>query len=245
MTLSVGIAEDEPLARARLYRFLSKLESVESIHIAEDGEQALELIKQYQLDLFILDINMPKMTGLEVASHIEKSDLRPPAIIFATAYDEFALDAFKVNAMAYLMKPVQEDELHNAVARAGQLNRIQANEANSIDQGSLLLKKTSTIESLKLSEIVYFRATDKLVLAGMVSGDESVIGLSLKHLEEKLMPAFVRVHRHTLVNTNFLKSLEKDDDGGIRLSLECSEKSFQVSRRQIKTLKEVFLQKNI
>ena len=143
------IAEDEPLARARLQRFLSKVEDIKDVFVAEDGEQAIELIVQHQPELLVLDIHMPLKDGLTVVKEIYNSQLRPPAIIFTTAYDEFALEAFKVNAIAYLMKPISEQELFEAVRRAGQLNRLQANEVSSVDQQSLLLKSSTSIAPLE------------------------------------------------------------------------------------------------
>ena len=235
------IAEDEPLARARLQRFLSKVEDIKDVFVAEDGEQAIELIVQHQPELLVLDIHMPLKDGLTVVKEIYNSQLRSPAIIFTTAYDEFALEAFKVNAIAYLMKPISEQELIEAVRRAGQLNRLQANEVSSVDQQSLLLKSSASIESLKVSDIAYFRAMDKLVLAGLVSGEEKVVSLSLKELEEKLTPVFFKVHRHTLVNSHFLQRVEKDlSHTGHAVYLKKIDKAFPVSRRQVSTLKKYF-----
>jgi len=246
MPFNVVIAEDEPLASARLQRFLSNMDEVAEVHVATDGEQALELMEQFQPELMVLDINMPKLTGLEVAAEIKKSSLRPPAIIFITAYDEFALEAFKVNAMAYLLKPIQESELRESVERAGQINRVQANEVTSIDQQSIMLKRSSTIESLKITDIVYFRASEKLVVAGLVDGNESIISLSLKQLEEKLSPAFIRIHRHTLVNIHFLQSIQKSDDhAAYEVSLEHSKQRFPVSRRQVAMIKKIFTERHL
>ena len=246
MAINVVIAEDEPLSNARLQRFLSNIDEIHHVYSATDGEQALSLINQHQPELLVLDINMPKMTGLEVAMHVSNSSLRSPAIIFTTAYDEFALNAFKVNALAYLMKPIQESELQEAVKRAGQFNRVHVAEINSVDQQSLMLKRSSTIESLKLSEIIYFRATDRLVMAGLASKEENVVSFTLKQLEEKLTPAFFRIHRHTLVNVHFLQSIEKDSDQGKHVVvLRKTEKKFPVSRRQLSTLREIFTKHNI
>ena len=238
---NVVIAEDEPLARVRLQRFLSKIEDIKEIFVAEDGQQAIELVTQHQPELLVLDIHMPSKDGLVVAKEAQKSQLRPPAVIFTTAYDEFALEAFKVNAIAYLMKPIQEQELIEAVQRAGQLNRLQANEAGSVDQHSLMLKRSASIESLKVNDIAYFRAEDKLVFAGMVSGQENIVDLSLKELEEKLTPAFFRVHRHTLINSRYLQRINKDTSSvGYSVYLNQIDKSFPVSRRQVSALKKYF-----
>lgn len=237
------IAEDEPLARTRLQRFLSKVKSIEKVLIATDGQEAISLITTHKPDLVILDINMPLKSGIEVAQEVQDSKLRPPAIIFTTAYEEFALSAFKVNAEAYLMKPIQESELLGAIQRVGELNRVQANEASSVSQISLMLKDSAKIESMKVSDIAYFRATDKLVLAGLLTGEESIVNLSLKQLEEKLAPIFFRIHRHTLINTHFMQSVEKDvGQIGYVVFLNKVDKTFPVSRRQVAALKKYFEQ---
>ena len=235
------LAEDEPLARVRLQRFLSKVQDIKDIFLAEDGGQAIDLINQHQPELLVLDIHMPLKDGLTVVKEVYNSQLRPPAIIFTTAYDEFALEAFKVNAIAYLMKPVNEQELLEAVRRAGQLNRLQANEVSSVDQQSLMLKKITSIESLKVSDIAYFRATEKLVYAGLVSGAEKVVSLSLKELEEKLTPVFFKVYLHTLINSHFLLRMEKNlSHNRYSVHLKKIDKVFPVSRRQVSTLKKYF-----
>ena len=239
--ITVVIAEDEPLASARLQRFLSKCESIDKLLVATNGFEAIALIKEHQPELLVLDINMPGQDGLSVAKEALDTQKRPPAIIFTTAYDEYALDAFDVNAVAYLMKPIQEEQLSQAVLRAGQLNRMQAKDVSAIDQKSLVLKRSASIESLKVSDISYFRAADKLVLAGMRDGTETVVSLALKELEEKLAPTFFRIHRHTLVNSQYLHRIDKGSEGS-PYSVHLSEvnKDFAVSRRQVTTLKKHF-----
>ncbi|MGH1428912.1 MAG: LytR/AlgR family response regulator transcription factor [Arenicella sp.] len=239
--LNVVIADDEPLARVRLQRFLSKLSEVNEIFIGSDGKEALDLIDQHQPDLVVLDINMPGKTGIEVVQSIQKSQLRPPAIIFTTAYDEFAIEAFKVNAAAYLMKPIEEKQLFDAIGRAGQLNRVQANDLGSADQQSIMLKRSATIESLKVSDIAYFQANEKMVMAGLVSGVETIVNFSLKQLDDKLNPVFLRIHRHTLINTHFLKKIEKNAESGAYIAvLDKIDKPFEVSRRQVSVIKKHF-----
>ena len=235
------IAEDEPLARARLQRFLSQNELINDMFVAEDGAEAIKLIQLHEPELLILDINMPAKDGLSVAKEILNIHKRPPAIIFTTAYDEYALEAFDVNAVAYLMKPIQSEQLNQAVVRAGQLNRLQASDVSSIDQKSLILKRSASIESLKVSDIAYFRAADKLVLAGMRDGNESIVNLSLKELEEKLTPTFFRIHRHALVNSRYLNRIDKGFEGSTySVHLPEVNKNFIVSRRQVATLKKHF-----
>lgn len=240
---TVVIAEDEPLAGARLQRFLCAIDDVAAVYVAKNGMEAMTLVQEYQPELLILDINMPAKSGLTVAKELQNSQLRSPAIIFTTAYDEHALEAFAVNAVAYLMKPIQEQELKQAVVRAGQLNLLQVNEVSSVEQKSLMLKRSASIESLKVSDIAYFRAADKLVLAGLLDCSETIIDQSLKDLEEKLAPAFFRVHRHTLINLQYVHRINRNSQGsGCSVYLSTVDKSFDVSRRQVSMLRKKFLE---
>lgn len=238
--LKTVIAEDEPLARARLQRLISSQTNIELVASAENGDQALELIHQYQPDLVILDINMPVKTGLEVAQEIQESLVRPPAIIFTTAYDQYALDAFKVNASGYLMKPILEDDLFLAIEVASKLSRLQVNNLEGLSTDAVInIKRSATIESVPVGKISHFKAQEKMVVAYMESGSESVVNFTLKQLESKLAPAFNRIHRHTLINTQFIEKLFRDDDGHYFVALKGYEAPFSVSRRQVSTLKKM------
>jgi two-component system response regulator AlgR len=240
--LQVVIADDEPLARARLQRLLAKNPDIDVVAIAEDGSQASQLIEQYQPELVVLDINMPIKTGLEVASDIQQSMLRPPAIIFTTAYDEFAIDAFKVDASSYLLKPIYEKDLMDAIEKAGRLNKVQVQDAAELSNNpsNLLLKRSATIELVPVAEIIFFQAREKFVIAGLKDGEEIIVDYALKELEQKMQLAFCRIHRHTLVNTSHLKKMERDEAGHYFLELKGVNGSFDVSRRQVSILKKHF-----
>lgn len=133
--LKVLIADDELPARNRMKRLLKKIDSVEVLHVAENGLDALEHIQNLKPDLVFLDINMPGMNGLEVAENIEMD--RMPAVIFATAYSEHAIKAFELNAMDYLLKPFNEDRLRSAI------DKVSAN------RDSAALNKEALAEILK------------------------------------------------------------------------------------------------
>jgi len=216
--INIVIADDEPLARSRLNRLLSDTTKFNLVASASDGQQALDFISQYQPDLVILDINMPIKSGLNVAEKINSSMTRPPAVIFTTAYDEYAIEAFKVNAQAYLMKPISEEKLLSAIENASCFNRLQINNMEGLSP----------------------EAQDKIVVACSSSGSESVVGYTLKELEEKLAPAFVRTHRNTLINSQFIEKISKDSDGHYGVNLKEQSDVFPVSRRQVSTLKKVF-----
>lgn len=241
-SLRTIIADDEPLARARLERLLAKNNAIEIIAIAENGLQAIELISLHQPDLVILDINMPVKTGLDVARDIQQSMLRHPAIIFTTAYDEFALDAFKVNATAYLMKPIHEQELMEAIEKTRQLNKVQVQDVAELSNNpsNLLLKRSAAIELVPVKEIIFFQAKEKYVVAGLKQGEEIIVDYALKDLEHKLQLVFCRIHRHTLVNMSYLQKMERHQTGHYLLTLREVDSPFDVSRRQVSALKENF-----
>ena len=122
--IKILIADDEPLARARIKRLLATDELCTVIGEASNGEQVIELCKQLQPDLVMLDINMPKQSGLEVAAELKQFSI-PPAVMFLTAHPEYALTAFELAVDGYLVKPVSEQALTKAIAQLSKLNRTQ------------------------------------------------------------------------------------------------------------------------
>jgi len=238
--INIVIADDEPLALTRIKRLLSTSPKFNVVADASNGQQALDFIKKHQPDLVILDINMPVKSGLEVAESLNSSMTRSPAIIFTTAYDEYALEAFKVNAEAYLMKPISEQKLLSAIENASGLSRLQVNNVEGLSLDAIAIKRSASIESVPLNQISHFKAQDKIVIACLSSGGESVVGYTLKELEEKLAPAFVRTHRNTLINSQFIEKVSKDITGHYCVTLKDQAELFSVSRRQVSTLKKVF-----
>jgi len=240
VNLAAIIAEDEPLARARLQRLIGEIDNIEIVAMTDNGQEAIELIHHHQPDLVFLDINMPKKTGLEVAREMQDSLVRQAAIIFTTAYDEYAVEAFSVNAAAYLMKPISQEKLLAAIGKASGLNKLQVINLKGLSSESINIKREATIESVPLNQISHFKAQDKIVVACLKSGGESVVGYTLKELEEKLTPAFVRTHRNTLINSQLIEKISKDANGHYGVNLKSQAELFPVSRRQVSSLKKVF-----
>jgi two-component system response regulator AlgR len=238
--MKVLVVDDEPLARERLIRFLQDMDDVDGTSVATNGIEALEKLKAFDADVVLLDIRMPGQNGLEVAESIKHLP-EPPAIIFCTAYDDYALEAFKVNAQAYLMKPISRMALDEALTACGQLNRAQV-------QALSLQNKVETIsvhngrekERMPLSEIFYFRAEQKYVSLYSVKG-ERVVDESLKTLEEQYSEYFIRVHRNTLVFKARIEKLNRDSDGGFWVKLRDVETPIAVSRRHAKDIKQLFV----
>ena len=237
--MKVLVVDDEPLARERLIRFLQDMDDVDGTSVATNGIEALEKLKSFEADVVLLDIRMPGQNGLEVAQAIKNLE-EPPAIIFCTAYDEHALEAFKVNAQAYLLKPIARAALVDALTACGQLNKAQV-------QALSLQKKVETIsvhngrekERLPLSEIYYFRADQKYVSLFSAKG-ERVVDESLKTLEEQYSEYFIRVHRNTLVYKARVEKLYRDAEGSFWVVLRGVDTPIAVSRRHSKGIKQLF-----
>lgn len=125
--MRVMIVDDEPLARDRLRRMLSAIDNCTVVGDAGDGEQALVLAKEVVPDLVFMDVRMPGMDGLIAAQHLAKIE-PPPAVIFCTAYDDYAVEAFSSQAIGYLLKPVKQADLENVLSRTRRVNKAQLNE---------------------------------------------------------------------------------------------------------------------
>jgi len=241
----VVVVDDEPLARARLERFINAMSEVELLAIGANGKEAIELAEKHEPDVLLLDIEMPSMTGLEAAKVILEQFSEPPAIIFCTAYDEYALEAFSTSAVAYLLKPIDYNDLKTAILRAQRLSRLQLHhlESTSSDDQQINIDQDGYLAKLPVADLVYFRAEGKSVVAGLMDSTEVIVDYTLKTLEESLAKGFVRVHRSSLINKRYLKELISDGDGQKALRLHHTDLVFQVSRRHLKLVKEVFNEK--
>ncbi len=209
--MKILLVDDEPLARERLQRLLAKLFPQAELCEAGNGEQALQQVGSQQPDLLLLDIRMPGMDGIEVAEQLQKLE-QPPAVIFCTAYDDYALEALDRQAVAYLLKPVREDKLRVAVERAGSL------------------------EMVPVGEVRCFLAEQKYVKALHPEG-ELIIADSLKELEEELSPQFLRVHRNALVNVDWVAGLQRSEEGW-QVQLQGIEEQPLISRRHVGDVKQ-------
>ena len=215
------IAEDEPLARRRLERLLRRRDDIEVVASAHDGDDALALIASTAPDLIFLDIQMPGLGGFDVVRELGGSGR--PFIIFTTAYDQYALRAFEVHALDYLLKPFDEMRLDAALDRA--LPLIRRVESGGDWTQRFVVKSAGRILFLRAEEIDWIAAADNYV--ELHAGHAShLVRTTLKSIEQKLDPArFVRVHRSAIVNldavTQFIPSAHGDCElvlrGGTRL----------------------------
>lgn len=236
------IVDDEPLARARLRRLAQELDGVEVVAEAADGEAALAAIEQHDPSVVLLDVRMPGDDGIATAKRIAEMD-HAPAIIFCTAYDQYALDAFGTAAVGYLLKPVQAADLKQALEKAGKLNRlqlatVQAGEAVPDGRQHISAKTRRGVELIPLAEVRFFIADQKYVTVHHTGG-ETLIDDTLKELEQEFQGRFIRVHRNSLVSLEHILAMERGVDGHFKLRLADVEVKPVVSRRHVPQLKEL------
>jgi len=231
--MKILIVDDEPLARQRLSHLLSKQDDCEVVGEAVNGTDALENNLQLKPDLILLDIRMPGMDGLEAARHLDLLE-NPPAIIFTTAYNEYALEAFEVHAIGYLVKPVRAEKLKKAIASASRPALSKLSESNNplVDETRkyISVRVRGNIKLVQVSDIYYFHAEHKYVVVRHTEG-ELLIEEPLKNLEKEFTADFLRIHRNALVAKDQLSGLAKDKDGRWQVSFRSIDNSLEVSRR--------------
>ncbi|MFV8818070.1 LytR/AlgR family response regulator transcription factor [Haliea sp. E17] len=236
--MKILVVDDEPLARQRLIRLLARLRPQDQAIEAHDGEAALAALRDAEPDLLLLDIRMPGLDGIEVAARSAEL-AEPPAIIFCTAYDEYAMQALENHAVAYLLKPVREAELEKALAAAGRVNRLQLASLRSDQDSCRSVISCHThrgLETLPVDQVRCFVAEQKYVTAISDRG-ELLLPDTLKDLEEEFGERFLRVHRNALVGVAFVRGLERTDDGQWRVLLEGTATAPLVSRRLLTQVK--------
>lgn len=225
------IVDDELLARARISRLLSTYPEFSLVAQACDGEEALVQINKFNPDLVFLDVDMPGLTGLQIAEHINQLAV-PPAIVFLTAHPEYALDALQLSAAGYLVKPATEQSLSQVLEKIGRLNRAHVQK----QQGVYISYQLAGVNKrIALQEILFFTAEDKYTKLVYANG-EALIEQSLKQLQQRHPTHLLRVHRHTLINTHQLQSLQYEE-GQHFVKLKNYEAPLLVSRRALKQVK--------
>ncbi len=242
--LRVLIVDDEAPARHRLRDVLADCAdqlAVDIVAEADNGLNALTLIQQQPVDVVLLDIRMPGMDGLECAAHINRLSA-PPAIIFSTAYDAYACQAFDLNAVDYLLKPVRAERLVRALSRAHRLNRNvleQLRDALPKARSHLSLNEKGRIVLIPVDDILYLKAELKYVTV-RTTAREFLIEESLTHLENEFDPVFLRIHRNCLVARERIREIGKlpGDEDGHFLRLDGLDERLMVSRRQYSALRE-------
>jgi len=188
---------------------------------------------------------MPEMDGIEVASHLSKL-LVPPAVIFTTAYDEYAVKAFDTHAVGYLLKPVRRERLLRALERAARVSRMQLaaiSQENPEFGGrkNIPVSLSGKLELVPVSDIISFHADQKYVRMVHRDGDElreSLIDEPLKALEEEFIADFIRLHRNSLVRAEEITSLDRDESGQYSVTVRSTGAVLPVSRRHTGPVKQ-------
>lgn len=235
--MNILIVDDEPLARSRLRDILGDIGSNTIVGEASNGQEALDKIAEYQPDVVLLDIRMPVMTGLEAANVITEL-AHPPAVIFTTAYDDHALEAFDADATDYLLKPIRRERLEKALQKVQNTSSESSNEeGNSKARTHICAHHRGNLILIPVTDIQFFQADSKYIVVRHLKG-EVLIDESLKKLEDEFNHNFTRIHRNALVANSYIETLEKASDGHHYVHLQNVDEGLVVSRRQLSVVRK-------
>jgi two-component system, LytTR family, response regulator len=215
------VVDDEPIARSRVVSLLKHEEDIEVVGEYSSGRQALSAIETLSPDLLFLDIQMPEMDGLDLARTLKVSGM--PAVVFVTAYDEYALRAFEVHALDYLLKPFSAERFRSALghARAHVSNRRTGVPSSKADTAAdapaprarLMIKSSGRIHFVRMADIDWCEASGNYVRVH-VGAQEHLVRDTMSHLESELDPVqFVRIHRSTIVNVDRIQEMHSSFNG--------------------------------
>ena len=248
--LRAYIVDDELLAVKRLTRLLEATGRVEVAGSTTDPEAALTFLQRNPVDVLFLDIQMPGLTGFELLERLQTD----PIVVFTTAYDRYAIEAFSVNSIDYLLKPIEPERLERAIDKLERLSssrpdiralaRELAAQLGAGRGGSVpLLRIASRVGErttvIDVARVTHFFSKDKLTFA-VANGREHVVDHTLTDLEEKLdARRFIRIHRATVVNVGFVQELFPGVDGGVLVRLKDERNTeLTVARDRVRHLKE-------
>lgn len=240
--MDIVVCDDEALARERLVRMVTHL-GHHVVAQASNGLEAIAAVEAHKPDIIILDIRMPELNGLEAAAHISQMGT-PPAIIFCTAFDQYAIDAFKTHAIAYLLKPIALDDLQQAIDKASRLNQAQLQalpsqpkEPTALTRQNIVARTHRGVELIPLEDIYYFLADQKYVMVRHKLG-QVLIDETLKELEQEFSQSFIRIHRNALLSLQYLEGLEMLPSGQYQVRCKDLDERLLVSRRHLSLIKD-------
>ncbi|MFT6028667.1 MAG: two-component system response regulator AlgR [Oleiphilaceae bacterium] len=239
--ISIFIVDDESLARERLQRLIETIPGYAVIGEAENGKIAINIIPDTNPDIVLLDIRMPGEDGLSVAEKLSTL-AQSPAIIFCTAYDEYAISAFKYNAIGYLLKPVRKEELVQALSNSQKLNQLQVKQAilqidTKLEDAKTFVANTWQGQELIPFDSIYFFKSDHKYLTVVHEQGQTLSDQTLKDLEQQFQDLLIRVHRNTLINKRFISSLVKKQGGHYEVHIKNCSQKVSVSRRHVSDIK--------
>ena len=238
--MKVLVVDDEQPARARLKQLLDDETAYDFVGEAGNGSDALKMAAELQPDIILLDIRMPGLDGIETAHHLNALGT-PPAIVFTTAYDEYAIDAFDARAVGYVLKPVRRARLAAALEQASRLApgtlKSVATDANmSTARKHVCARAHGELRLIPVADVSCFRADQKYVTVDHKKGQD-LIDESLKSLAEEFGNDFVRIHRGALVAVRCVDRIEKTADGKslivLRDNSQVDDNELIISRRHL------------
>jgi two-component system LytT family response regulator len=249
--MKVFLVDDERLAVSRLRRLLEETGRVEIVGASTDPREALDQLRRFPPDILFLDIEMPGMSGFDLLDQLGEPQ---PLVVFTTAYDQYALDAFKVNSIDYLLKPVESAQLDRALNKLdrmlggteahGDVNALlkQVRAMLSQRQPEYLARVASRVgervQFIEIAEITHFYAKDKLTFA-VTAAKHHALDLSIAELEQRLPPArWVRIHRSTLLNVDAVKELHTWFGGKLLVKLKDGRTELHVARERAAEVKD-------
>jgi two-component system, LytTR family, response regulator AlgR len=240
--LRVLIVDDEPHARQRLERLIGELEHCEVVGQCGNGLDALRLVEELEPSVALLDIRMPGMSGVETARQLSNLPVGP-AVVFTTAYDQYAMEAFDAQAIGYLLKPVRKERLEKTLRQAArltvsQLKLIDPAARDSDHRQHIAVRSRNELRLIPLAEVQYFRADQKYVSVHHSDGYD-LIDDSLTDLAEEFASLFVRIHRSYLVSIAHLEAVERNADGKHYVRIRSCGELLPVGRRQVGELKRL------
>lgn len=228
------IVDDERLARNELLRLLEKFPEIEVVGEATNGNEAIEKIEELSPDLVFLDIQMPGMTGFEVLEHLHVV----PNVIFVTAYDEYALKAFEVNALDYVLKPIELPRLEKAIEKVLVEQKETVKEDKLSLDSQIFIKDGEKCWFVKLEKVRMFESEGNYVRLYFETSRPMILK-SLNNLEKRLSEQeFFRISRKYIINLNWIEKVEAWFNGGLRVTLKSGEQ-LEISRRQTSRFKEL------
>ena len=241
--MNVLIVDDEAPARDRLRQLIEDEGQHAVVGLAATGREALELTAQLEPDVVLLDIRMPGMNGIEAAHHLN-TFRKAPAIVFTTAYDEYAIEAFDAQAIGYVLKPVRRERLNKALQHAARLSPAMLGDVARASgfpekRSHVCARVHGELKLIPIADIHYFHADQKYVRVHH-SGGQDLLDDSLKSLEEEFAGEFVRIHRSALVALRKIDSMIKTPDGQHQLRLRNdidNADELMISRRHVANLR--------
>lgn len=231
MSIRAMIIDDEPLSVAELEMMLQQYPVIEVVATATRSSEALEKIKNYKPELLFLDINMPERNGFQLLESLDEA----PEVIFVTAYDEFAVKAFEVNALDYLLKPVNKDRLAESVQKIS-IKQVQSPVILEPNK-RIFIKDGDQCFFVALKDIIYLESAGNYVKV-FFANKKPLLHRSMNYMEERLPTSlFFRANRQFLINTDFIKNIEPFLNSTLRVTMT-NNTVIDISQRQAVKFKE-------